>query len=229
MKLKGRLKLIYDKICSCETVCDIGTDHAYIPIYILKNMKCKKAVATDVVKGPIQIALKNIRKFNMEHCISTRLGNGLEPLKESEIDVIIIAGMGGVLITEILSRGYEKARRANKLVLQPMNSTELVRQWIYENGFKIDDEELVNEGKKIYNVIIASWDGIVRNLDEVLYYVGEKLIKKKDPLLTLYIGRIISKLDKIIKGQGKSQNENNEIIRYVRIKQKLGVLLEKIK
>lgn len=228
MELKGRLKLIAEKVSCCNTVCDIGTDHAYIPIFLIKNDKCKNAIACDVKEGPILIAKENVTKMNLNDRIELRIGNGLDAISKDEVDVIVIAGMGGMLIQAILNQGIEKARRANRLVLQPMNAIEVVREWLNKNGFEIDDEELVNEGNKIYNVIVARWTGCISNIDEIYYYIGEKLIQKKDRLLKRYIENKIRLFDNILLEQRKSNQSFDETRNIAAIKDKLIDILNNL-
>ena len=200
MELKGRLKLVADKVPVCDRICDIGTDHAYVPIYLIQNKKCKSAIAADVGKGPLAAAGKSINSYGLQESIETRLGDGLEPIKEGECQGIVIAGMGGVLMGEILQRDLNKAVRADFLVLQAMNSHEMLRGWLYEKGFQILDEELVSEGDKVYDVMVAKWTGQQEQPEPVYRYIGKKLIEKKDPLLERYAAKIIRRLDKVIHG-----------------------------
>ena len=199
MELKGRLKLIADKTPTCNILCDIGTDHAYIPIFLVKNKRCGEAIACDVRKGPISAAKSNVSSFNLEDYIEVRLGDGLQPLGEDEADVIIIAGMGGNLIEKILINGFNKAKNADALILQAMNEIEVLRKWLYNNGFQIYDEALTAEGQKIYNVICARWTGAQKQLDKVYYHIGEKLLENRDPLLERYLNKKIKQLETILK------------------------------
>ncbi|HEY9062686.1 MAG TPA: class I SAM-dependent methyltransferase [Pseudobacteroides sp.] len=199
MELKGRLKLIASKTVKCDTVCDVGTDHAYIPIYLVENNICKKAIACDVKPGPIMAAKKHIGYFGLSKFIDARLGDGLDPIEENEANVVIIAGMGGYLISRIISDGISKVKNCDNIVLQPMNEAECLRKWLYENGFEIQDEELTNEGEKIYNVITTKWTGKPSTRDEVYYHFGEKLFERNDPLLKTFIEKKIWTFGKIVK------------------------------
>ena len=212
--MKGRLKLVADKVPKCETVCDIGTDHAYVPIYLVLNKICKFAIAADIKPGPVLAAKKNIARYGLENCIEARRGDGLECLEMGEADCIIIAGMGGLTIKEILQRDIEKASSASLLILQPMNSIELVRKWIYSNGFSIIDEELCSEGEKIYNVIVCKWTGQEKQVGEIHYYIGECLVRKNDPLLDRYLKKELIRIEKVINGVKKSDNSANELDFY---------------
>lgn len=229
MKLKGRLKLIAKKIPRCITICDIGTDHGYIPIYCILKGICERAVATDVRKGPLLIAQENIKRYGLDENIETRLGDGLEPVAEVEADVIVIAGMGGILIRDILKRDYEKAKKA-LLILQPMNAPEALREWLYSEGFEIVDEELAKEGSKFYNVISVKWTGISRQLDEIYYHIGEKLIQKPDPLAEEFIKKRLGQIDRILKELEANPDGNADVRNeYIWMRNSLNNLLEDIR
>lgn len=143
-------KYIYTK-----TVADIGTDHAYIPIHIVKNNISEHVIATDLRKGPLLIAENNIKKNGLSDKIELRLGSGLAPVENIEAETFIIAGMGGELITNILKDDKEKAQNAKYLVLQPMNSQDVLRKWLAENGFSVIKEDLAVEEYKVYNIIVV--------------------------------------------------------------------------
>ncbi|MGE4283842.1 MAG: Nif3-like dinuclear metal center hexameric protein, partial [Clostridia bacterium] len=173
---------IANKVPSNARVADIGTDHAYIPIYLLQNNISNYIIASDVRKGPIQKAQNNIKKYELLDKIEIRLGNGLEKIESNEVDTVIIAGMGGLLISSILSDAGDILKITKRLILQPNTGQEEVRKWLVQNYYKIIDEELVEENDKIYNIMVAELgqEKIDRKID---YYIGKKLVEKKDPLL----------------------------------------------
>lgn len=226
MTLKPRLKKIADMVSECNVVCDIGTDHAYIPIYLIKSHICKRAIATDIRIGPVQTAQRNIMKHGLEKLIETRIGNGLSPVRLEEIDIVIIAGMGGMLIAKILDDEPVKARKANKIVLQPMNAVEVVRKWLYENGYEITNEALASEGKKIYNIIAARWINMPVVKDEAFYFIGEKLKESDDPLVEEYICRKLKQLENILSGLKKANNKEAEFKRYAEIKRYIELVTD---
>lgn len=229
MELKGRLRLIAVKVPKCNTVCDIGTDHAYIPIFLMEREICKKAIASDVNAGPLKLAARNIEKYGFADTIETRLCDGLDGIKPDEADVIVIAGMGGLLVAEILKRGFEKARRANLLVLQPMNSIDVLRKWLYENGFDILDEELTAEDEKIYNVITARWDGKAHNYSETDLYIGKRLVENRDPLLIKLVQKMLKNTENALEGMKNSDRiDENEREKLIKIRSELKKLEEKI-
>lgn len=207
MKLNGRLKMIAAKIPKCDILADIGTDHAYIPIYAAKKGICKKALAVDLKEGPLKIANTNIKRYGIEEKIEIRLGRGLEAISPEESDVVVISGMGGNLIRDILSDSAEKAKRAKLLLLQPNNALDALRKWIYENGYTISEELLAKDAGKIYCLIIARWTGSAEKKDEFAYYVGEKLFDGNTDLLQKYLEKKLRELDVIIKGRGRSESD----------------------
>lgn len=208
--LKGRLKLIADKVPTCDVIADIGTDHAYLPIYLIQQGVCKKAIASDVRIGPVKVANKNINLYKMKEQIETRLGSGLDTIAQNEADAIIIAGMGGTLLTELLKGHPHKVSKAASLILQPMNDLDVVRKWLFDNKFDIYDEELVAEGPKIYCVISAKYDGEDKQYQYFHLHVGEKLIEKKDPLLIPYCEMKIRQIDRVL-GQLEDMEDNNQL------------------
>ncbi|WP_010243223.1 tRNA (adenine(22)-N(1))-methyltransferase [Acetivibrio cellulolyticus] len=229
MILKGRIKFITDMIPECTILSDIGTDHAYIPIYMVMNKRCQRAIGSDIGKGPVAVANRNVQQHGVEDRVETRLGSGLKPISEDEMDACVIAGMGGMLIREILNDDLEKAKKAKALIIQPMNYIELVREWLYGNGFYIYDEGLIKEGFRIYNVIAARWTGEVLSKDAVYYYIGEKLIQKKDPLLKKYMANRIDIIDRIIKEMSAMKDKDSMLLRdYINIRNELYALLQRI-
>ncbi len=226
--LKGRLKLLADKVPKCNVAADIGTDHAYIPIYLIQHGVCKKAIASDVKIGPVKVAEKNINLYKMNNQIETRLGSGLDTICENEADTIIIAGMGGTLLTELLKANAQKACTATSLILQPMNDLDVVRKWLFENKFDIYDEELAAEGEKVYCVISAKYDGNDRSCEEFQLHVGEKLILKEDPLLLKYCEIKVKQIDRVL-GQLEDMEDNGSLqVYYAGLKKDYMDLIKKI-
>lgn len=204
MKLNGRLKLIAESIPKCDMIADIGTDHAYIPIYAVQQGICKRALAADLRKGPIRMARANIRKNGLEDVIETRLGDGLEPIGVDECEIVVIAGMGGPLIKKILSDSLEKAQKASKLLLQPNNAVDVLRRWLYQNEFEIYSEKLVEDSGKLYCLIETSWTGIQVHGDDFTYYIGERVFEGNDRLLERYLEKKLNELNTMISGRARS-------------------------
>ncbi|MCG8499671.1 MAG: class I SAM-dependent methyltransferase [Firmicutes bacterium] len=219
VNLSPRLQLIADKVREGSAVADIGTDHAYVPIYLIQKGIATFAVASDVRKGPVEKAAVNVKKYGLQDRIDVRLGDGLEKIKQGEADTLIVAGMGGVLMCEILSAAVPIVETMDRLILQPMIGQEEVRRWLEGHDFKIIDEALSTEGHKIYNVIVAE-KGKEEIDKEVYYEIGKKLIQNQDPLLKRLLLFKINEMHKII-GQLENKDSENASVRLGECRQRL--------
>lgn len=171
---------------------DVGTDHAYLPIYLAENNLISHAVAADINRDPLLRAKGNIKKYNLEEKIDTCLSDGFEELDGNSFDTASIAGMGGILIARIL----EKAPRGKLYILQPMRDAHFLRAYLSSNGFELVDEKLAEEGNKIYTVIaVRDGKGV---LSEKELYLGKLL--KKDPLFEKFRTRLSNKYKKKYEG-----------------------------
>lgn len=141
------------------TAADIGTDHAYVPVYLVQQKKVSRAVAMDVNPGPLSRARRTVEAAGLKDQIDLRLSDGLTKLRAGEAECIILAGMGGALITRLLREGLDRCQAAGQLVLAPQSETELVRRFLREQGFVIDREDMVLEDGKFYPVIHAVSSG----------------------------------------------------------------------
>ncbi len=148
-----------------SVACDIGTDHAWLPIYLVQSGKCERAYACDIAEGPLSFAEKNISDAGLEDRIETILSDGLTEISNGEITDIIIAGMGGEMIRDILAGGGDKAKKAN-LVLQPNTRAWELVDWLSGNGFEVVLEKAVRDGRFIYPVINARYSGNPRILTQ---------------------------------------------------------------
>ena len=206
MKLTDRLLKIASLVTEGKRVADIGTDHGYIPVYLLNQGKVPYAILADVNKGPLENARGEVRHNKLLDKVDLRLGSGIEVLEKGEVDEVIIAGMGGILISELLEAKLEVAHSVDKLILQPMQAQNELRKYLLNNGFEILNEVLVKEDFRIYEIIIAKYSGKNTEVrDEIYYEVGTKLIENKDPLLNEFIDKKIYMYNSIIKKiEGKS-------------------------
>lgn len=209
--LSIRLKKIYDIMPECNCFADIGTDHAYLPVYMCAMGKCKTAIASDIVSGPLERANATILKFGMRDKISVRLGPGVSTLSSDEADVVSIAGMGGLIIAQILEQGRYVLKNATKIIVQPMTAVEDLREYLYKNNWNIEQEYLVKENDKLYNILsISSSDSNTAfEPGDIDIFIGRHLIEDKPDLYNEYLERKIFKLDKMIAGLKKSSSENS--------------------
>ncbi|CEK30317.1 SAM-dependent methyltransferase [[Clostridium] sordellii] len=193
MKLTDRLLKIASLVGENKKIADIGTDHGYIPVYLLNNNKIDYAILADVNKGPLENARKEVKHNKLENKVDLRLGSGLEVLKINEVDEIIIAGMGGILISELLNVKKDVSQSVEKLILQPMQAQSELRKYLYNNGYEIINEVLVKEDFRIYEIIETKYTGkdtVVT--DDIYYEVGKKLIENKDDLLEEFLSKKIN-------------------------------------
>lgn len=159
IELSLRMQTVADMVQPGGRVCDIGCDHAFVSIYLVANGIADHVIASDVRTGPCAIARDNIARWGMDDRIDLRLGDGLGTVKPGETDSIIIAGMGGILITDILDAGRAVVNTAKQLVLQPQSELEHVRRYIHEQGWNITDEKMLVDAGKYYVVMSVDVSG----------------------------------------------------------------------
>lgn len=172
LTLKGRLSLCARYVRGGSRLADIGTDHAYLPIALCEADRCPCALACDINPLPLQSARQNIARRGLTGRIETRLGSGLEPVGADEADDIVIAGMGGELIADILAACPWIGNPDKRLILQPMTRHEALIRWLYANGYAITDQDAVTDAGKSYTVICARYDGTVRDSGDYTAAVG---------------------------------------------------------
>ncbi|MCI9531264.1 MAG: SAM-dependent methyltransferase [Lachnospiraceae bacterium] len=159
VQLSDRLQAVASLAGACDTLADVGTDHGYIPVYLVGCKRAERAIAMDVNPGPLKRAQEHISRFGLEGVIEARLSDGLLALRPGEADKIVIAGMGGGLMRRILEEGGAAARAAQGLILQPQSEIGGFRAFLWENGYRIAAEDMVYEDGKYYSVIAAKYEG----------------------------------------------------------------------
>lgn len=220
MELSLRLLKIASMVEPCECLADIGTDHAYIPIWLIKNEICKRAVASDINEGPIKKAEKNIAEEGLTKKIECRLGAGLNTIKPYEADTAVVAGMGGNLIRDIINNDIEVFKSLGCCIAQPVQNPEVFRQYIYNIGFTIIDEELVFEDNKFYEIIKLKFEKVKEKVEPIYYEVGKKLLDKRHYLLKDFINYKLEKYNsinnKLIDNSVNSQIRKTEVINKIK-------------
>lgn len=206
MELSRRLFAVASGVTKGNRLADIGTDHGYIPIYLVTEGICPSAIALDVNQGPLDRADAHIREHGLEDKIRTRLSNGLEKLKPEEADTIVIAGMGGALMTNILTRGLSVITDGKELILQPQSEIFKVRHFLHDHGYRIVSEQIIREEGKYY-FIIKAVPGNQSFEEEYLYEYGEYLLKEANPLMKEYLEREMDKYQKILEGLSRQTSE----------------------
>jgi len=198
-------------------VADIGTDHGYLAIELIKNKIAVSVIASDKNIQPLEAAKKNINAAQLENNIDLRLGDGLQSLKAGEVNIICIAGMGGALICDILSDSPKVTAQVDKMILQPMNAVEKVREWVLVNNWNIEDEDLAEVDGIIYEILCISRD-----------FSKNPTKKMQSPLLKKFIQNKIDKFQRVLDEMNKSQQAKSSK-KYFEIKNNILKLEESMK
>lgn len=170
--LDDRLRCAAALVRPGSRVADIGTDHAYLPLYLVEQGICPAAIASDIRPGPAAIARRNVEAAGLSGRIDVRLGDGLSSISPDEVDDILIAGMGGETIAAILQAAGWVKHSHYRLVLQPMTRPEQLRRWLLTNGFSLRTERMVRDGRHLYTIMAADYTGAAAVTDEAAYYIG---------------------------------------------------------
>jgi len=223
MNLSLRLTEVKNMVRTCGTACDIGCDHGYVSIAMIKEGRAKRVIACDVNKGPLDAADANIAAEGLSDKIETRLSDGLHNIKPEDMpDTFVIAGMGGRLMERILSEGSSLIKNAGQLVLQPQSELFLVRKWLRDNGFVIRTEKaLIDEGKHyfIIDAVPGEASFYPDELQNIYDEFSESLITTNDNVLRSYLNKLLDNNNRYlegIEGEKRSSLENrNELIKRV--------------
>ncbi|MFR4352399.1 MAG: tRNA (adenine(22)-N(1))-methyltransferase [Roseburia sp.] len=188
VRLSKRLGMAASLVCTGNVLADVGTDHGYVPIYLLEQKRIPRAIAMDVNRGPIERAREHICMYGMEDYIETRLSDGVAALAPGEAGSILIAGMGGGLVVHILQAGREVCRNAGELVLQPQSELFRVRSFLEAEGYVADAEEMIVEDGKYYPMMRVRYaPQKVRENSAVSRQYGRLLLEGRHPVLLEYL------------------------------------------
>ena len=209
--LGPRLKTVANLVRKESRVADIGTDHAYLVAHLLKKEICTYGYACDINQNPLRKAFDTIKGHQLEDRAELVLCDGLEGLKKDLVDDIVIAGMGGETIISILENCSWSADDSKHYVLQPMTKASLLRRFLYENGFEIQDEVAVLDSSHVYTVMSVYYVGKKRIPSELFCELG-KLVGKKDSQSLLYVKNRAAAILKKAQGLEKSSPESAERI-----------------
>ncbi|MGR5590650.1 tRNA (adenine(22)-N(1))-methyltransferase [Peptoniphilus grossensis] len=195
IKLSNRLKKIAELVDFGATVIDVGTDHGYVPNFLCEKKISRDIIATDISKNSLEKSIELTRERDNEKYIRNILANGI--VRENR-DNIIIAGLGGIQIAEIILNSIEIARSAKKLILQPMQKTNILRRELNNMGFEIIDEEIIFEDDRYFEIILARYFGQIKKLEEVDFYFSKSLMEKKDKVYLDFLRERQRELEKIL-------------------------------
>lgn len=186
MELSRRLQAVADLVSVGLVVADVGTDHGYIPIYLIETGKCKKAFAMDVNRGPLLRANEHIAEHGLEDKIETRLSDGVKQLNVGECDAVVIAGMGGALTIKILEEGRSVFQSLREFILQPQSELHKVREYLLEQGYCIVAEDMVQEDGKFYPMMKVI-NGASDAYHAIEFRYGKFLLSEKHPVLKAFL------------------------------------------
>ncbi|MBR4861505.1 MAG: SAM-dependent methyltransferase [Firmicutes bacterium] len=226
IQLTPRLAAIANEIEKGETMADIGTDHGFLPVALWEQGVCPKVILADVNQGPLDRAKSNGAESHPGVEFDCRLGDGLKVIEPGEVDVIVIAGMGGTLMTEILGEDIEKTWSYKKLVLQPRKDIGELRHWIYNNCMSISNEKLVREGRYIWPIltVVPIEKACLGDLgpERIEWEYPRRLLDFLNPLTEEYLGMKLKLEEEILENMEKGeqtgpamQNQKNRV-RYIK-------------
>lgn len=225
--LSDRLQAIVDMVTAGNRVCDVGCDHGFVPIYLIKNGISPKVIAMDVNEGPLRRAREHIEEYGAGAYIETRLSDGLSSFREGEADSLICAGMGGRLMMRILQEDAAKTASFKEMILQPQSELQQFRYFLRKQGYLIVDENMIEEDGKFYPMMKAA-KGEKESLNELIWWqqmedrYGAVLLQKKSIVLHRYLEREKHTYEEILKKlSGDVTDEDRKNSRYEEIEKKL--------
>ena len=201
LELTPRLRLLVDWVPSGARLADVGTDHAYLPVWLVLQGRIPFAIASDLRKGPLERARETARTYGVETYIDCRLCDGLAAVSAHEVDVIAIAGMGGETIAAILEAAPWTRDGQHTLLLQPMTHIPKLRRYLVNSGYEIRREALVRDRGTIYPVMEVTAGEMTLTLGQL--YGGVRLLH--DPLGDRYIIQQIIRFQTALAGLNRSR------------------------
>ena len=201
VELSPRLKTVASFLEGVTLLCDVGSDHAYLPVYAIQQGLITSAIAGEVVKGPFESAQQTVQNYVLTDKISVRLGDGLDVVtSKDEVTAISICGMGGELIARILEQGRVNGTLTGneKLVLQPNVAEHLLRQWLVNHHYEILEEVVVEDHHRLYEIIVAEKREQSVPLTATQIKFGPKLIEKPTELVIRKWERQLRKIEEIL-------------------------------
>ncbi len=222
MIISERLKLISSLVTNVKSMVDVGTDHGYVPIDLIKNKNIDFAIASDINSGPVERARKNISDNKLSDKIECRLGGGLKTITPGEVEAAVIAGMGGNLIRDILEDSQDVTKSLDYIIVQPVQNPEVLREYLYKFGYNILDEWIIYDEDKYYEILKIKWGCSPEKVDPIYYEISRILLDKKDKVYREYLEYKLLKYSRIYKGlMGDTESS-------IKRKEELSSKLEKI-
>jgi len=214
-ELSERLCAVARGLPKNGVICDVGSDHGALPLFLLREGLCSRVIVTDLNEAPLFRAKIALEKAGLSERSEFVLTDGIADILPMHPNAFVIAGMGGDTIAGILSRGLSGLEKGTVFALQPMTKEERLRAFLYENGFFIEDEIAVLENGKVFLVLFVRYDAVLRNHDVVMDHFGEYLLNKDDEQSRAYIAKVIGKMKKRLNGLRCNSERNNDEIALI--------------
>lgn len=227
-KLSKRLNCVVSYIIPGSTIADIGSDHAYLPCYAVKHGVASRAIAGEVVEGPYQAAIQQVNSSGLTDLIDVRKGNGLAVIEAGEVDCIVIAGMGGALITEILETSKDKLDGVKRLILQPNLAANNIRRWMLENEWQLIHESILSEDNKSYEILVAEKGNAhqpYNDLEKELL-LGPFLLREKNEIFQRKWHQEINQWEKILLHLESSEENDKNREKQTELLKKMNMVKE---
>ncbi len=233
MQLSKRLTALAGLVTAGHRLADVGTDHGYVPIYLMEQGRIPSAIAMDINQGPLERAREHIRQFGFEAYIETRLSDGVQGLKAGEADTVLVAGMGGSLVMKILEEGLPMLQKVPELILQPQSELYQVRRYLESRGFKILREYMVYEDGKYYPILRVEPEEVsgkvvperISLYTEGEYYFGRVSLQENPQVLLAYVNKSLAVQNQILEGLSRSEGPRRDM-RGREVRQMIGYLQE---
>lgn len=209
MELSKRLQAVADLVSEGQIVADVGTDHGYIPIYLLESGKCERAIAMDINKGPLLRAKEHIAEHGLDAKIEVKLSDGVEALSVGACDCVVVAGMGGALAVKIMEEGQVVFKSLREFVLQPQSELAKVRQYLWENEYCVTAEDMVLEDGKFYPMMKVK-NGASEDYTQIELRYGKCLLMQKHPVLKQFLEKEVQTKEAILNNLESESGEHIE-------------------
>ena len=208
MEISHRIQAVASFVTPGLTVADIGCDHGYTTIYLLREGIAPKVYAMDINKGPLERAVQNIERAGLQGQVVFRLSDGMEKLLPDEAGCLLLSGMGGILIRDILSRSPAVVEKAAELVLQPQSELGILRHYLHDRGYCIVRESMLLDAGKYYTVMKAV-KGEEQYEGEMEYRYGRLLLEKRSDVFVEWLKKELARMDAIVEGMKDKKGERS--------------------
>ncbi len=227
LELTPRLRAVAELVPESAALADIGTDHAYLPVWLLLEGKIRCAIAADLRPGPLDRAKLTAKEYDCNENIGFRLCDGLSDIAPDEVDTIVIAGMGGETIAAILQAATWTKNEGYNLILQPMSAQNDLRAWLWRNGYGIKQEQIICEGNKLYNILSVRY-GETEPLSVGEEWAGRQWQGMEQELRGEYLDRLLDKTSRAIGGisRGTGEKDRNRLDELCKVHDALQTMKE---